>query len=101
MPCRLLIPVLAALVAAGAAAPAHAAAPKVKQLVVFRSGEAVQKTTSTRLATVVARGRRCAAGNGTALAALVRSRNFWGAQFHPERSGAAGARVLANFLRLK
>ena len=73
MPRRLLIPVLAALVAAGAAAPAHAAAPKVKQLVVFRSGEAVQKTTSTRLATVVARGRRCAAGNGTALAALVRS----------------------------
>jgi hypothetical protein len=71
---RLLIPVLAALIAAGAAAPGHAAAPKVKQLVVFRSGEALQRTVSTRQATVAVGGRRCAAGDGTALAALVRSR---------------------------
>jgi hypothetical protein len=46
----------------------------VKQLVVFRSGEALQKTTSTRQATVTVAGRRCAAGDATALAALVRSR---------------------------
>jgi hypothetical protein len=52
---------------------ATAAAPKVKQLVVFRSGEAVQRTVSTRQATVTVAGRRCAAGDGTALAALVRS----------------------------
>jgi hypothetical protein len=52
---------------------ATAAAPKVKQLVVFRSGEAVQRTTSTRQTTVTVAGRRCAAGDGTALAALVRS----------------------------
>lgn len=37
---------------------------------------------------------------GEVLSAVVRKGNFWGAQFHPERSGAAGARVLANFLRL-
>lgn len=37
---------------------------------------------------------------GGALSAVVRTRNFWGAQFHPERSAATGARVLANFLRL-
>lgn len=35
---------------------------------------------------------------GERLSAVVRQGNFWGAQFHPERSGAAGARVLANFL---
>jgi glutamine amidotransferase len=37
---------------------------------------------------------------GIALAAIVRRGNFWGTQFHPERSAATGARVLANFLRL-
>src|SRR5579862_3025412 len=29
---------------------------------------------------------------GVTIAAVVRHRNFWGAQFHPERSGAAGSR---------
>ena len=52
---------------------ADAAAPRVKQLVVFRSGEAVQRTVSTRQASVSVAGRRCAVGDGTALAALVRS----------------------------
>lgn len=37
---------------------------------------------------------------GKPLAALVRRRNFCGAQFHPERSGRTGARLLGNFLRL-
>jgi imidazole glycerol-phosphate synthase subunit HisH len=37
---------------------------------------------------------------GMPLSAVVRRGNFWGTQFHPERSGRAGARVLANFLRL-
>jgi glutamine amidotransferase len=37
---------------------------------------------------------------GEALSALVRRGNFWGAQFHPERSATAGARLLGNFLRL-
>lgn len=38
---------------------------------------------------------------GTAVSAIVRKGNFWGAQFHPERSAAPGARLLANFLRLE
>jgi glutamine amidotransferase len=38
---------------------------------------------------------------GMAVSAVVRKDNFWGAQFHPERSGGTGARVLANFLRLE
>jgi len=37
---------------------------------------------------------------GAAVSAVVRHENFWGTQFHPERSAATGARVLANFLRL-
>jgi glutamine amidotransferase len=36
---------------------------------------------------------------GTDLTALVRRGNFAGTQFHPERSGEAGARLLHNFLR--
>lgn len=38
---------------------------------------------------------------GDPLSAVVRRGNFWGAQFHPERSAATGARLLANFLRLE
>jgi imidazole glycerol-phosphate synthase subunit HisH len=37
---------------------------------------------------------------GIAVSAVVRKENFWGVQFHPERSAATGARLLANFLRL-
>jgi imidazole glycerol-phosphate synthase subunit HisH len=37
---------------------------------------------------------------GIPVSAVVRKGNFWGAQFHPERSAGTGARVLANFLRL-
>jgi glutamine amidotransferase len=37
---------------------------------------------------------------GAPLSAVVRHENFWGTQFHPERSAATGARVLENFLRL-
>jgi imidazole glycerol-phosphate synthase subunit HisH len=38
--------------------------------------------------------------HGQALAAVIRCGNFYGTQFHPERSAETGARVLANFLRL-
>jgi hypothetical protein len=65
---------VAAAALAAAVPPASAAPPKVKQLVVFRSGDAVQSTTGTRAAHVNVRGRRCAVGSGTALAALARSR---------------------------
>lgn len=37
---------------------------------------------------------------GKPISAVVRRENFCGTQFHPERSGRAGARLLANFLRL-
>lgn len=36
---------------------------------------------------------------GVALTAVVRRDNFCGTQFHPERSGQVGARILANFLK--
>lgn len=35
---------------------------------------------------------------GETFSAAVGSGKIWGCQFHPERSGAAGARILANFL---
>lgn len=37
---------------------------------------------------------------GQAVSAVVRRGNFWGTQFHPERSASAGARLLGNFLGL-
>ena len=71
---------LAAVAAASAAASAGsagdgrvAAAPQVRQLIVFRDGTAVTKTISTRATRVRVEGRRCAVGDGTALAALARS----------------------------
>ncbi len=39
--------------------------------------------------------------HGTPFSAVVRQGNFYGAQFHPERSAAAGARLLQNFLGIK
>lgn len=38
------------------------------------------------------------AEHGRAFAAVVRHNNYCGAQFHPERSGKTGARILQNFL---
>ena len=38
---------------------------------------------------------------GDCFTACVEWRNFYGAQFHPERSAAVGARVLQNFLDLR
>lgn len=38
------------------------------------------------------------ASYGETFSAAIASGKVWGCQFHPERSGAAGARILANFL---
>jgi len=38
---------------------------------------------------------------GSEFTSIVRHTNFWGVQFHPERSGKSGARLLSNFLKLK
>ncbi|MEQ8369191.1 MAG: imidazole glycerol phosphate synthase subunit HisH, partial [Alphaproteobacteria bacterium] len=35
---------------------------------------------------------------GETITAVARSGNVAGCQFHPERSGAVGARILTNFL---
>jgi hypothetical protein len=66
--------VLGCLAAMIAASPAAAAAPVVEQMVVFRDGNAVTRTVAAKQLRVRVGGRRCTAGEGTALAALVRSR---------------------------
>lgn len=35
---------------------------------------------------------------GVCFSSVVRKRNFWGVQFHPERSGEVGLKLLENFL---
>lgn len=40
------------------------------------------------------------ANYGEAFTAAVQKDNFFGVQFHPERSGAAGAQLLKNFLEM-
>jgi hypothetical protein len=62
-----------AVVLVGLGAPADAAAPKVRQLVVFRDGSAASRTVSTRATRVRVENRRCAVADGTPLAALLRS----------------------------
>jgi glutamine amidotransferase len=37
---------------------------------------------------------------GARMSAVIRKKNFWGTQFHPERSGKAGAQLLRNFLEI-
>ena len=37
---------------------------------------------------------------GTSFCSVVRKDNFWATQFHPEKSGTAGKKILENFLSL-
>ena len=93
---------LAALVVLmGLGAPADAAAPKVRQLVVFRDGSATSETVSTRATRVRVERRHCVAGDGTALAALVRSRpgrirlrDFGACSTRPRDSGGLFVRAI-------
>ena len=41
-----------------------------------------------------------AASYGLDLSAAVRHENFYGVQFHPEKSGPVGAKILENFLKI-
>jgi glutamine amidotransferase len=43
---------------------------------------------------------RAVASYGVRFSAVVEQRNFYGTQFHPERSSATGARILDNFLKI-
>jgi len=65
--------VTAAALTGAAAVPAPAAPPEIEQLVVFRNGEHLQETVSTRRTKVQASGRRCRVPRATPLAGLVRS----------------------------
>jgi glutamine amidotransferase len=51
-------------------------------------------------ATPVTEHTLAATDYGGAISAVVRRGNFWGTQFHPERSGTTGERILQNFLKL-
>ena len=70
---RALLLATVALLCAGAAPAAQGAVPTIRQMVVFRDGSAVTKEVSARKALLRVGSGRCAAGAGTALAALARS----------------------------
>jgi glutamine amidotransferase len=44
---------------------------------------------------------RAVADYGGAFSAVVEERNFFGTQFHPERSAGVGAQILENFLNIE
>jgi imidazole glycerol-phosphate synthase subunit HisH len=44
---------------------------------------------------------RAVAHYGVPFSAVIEQRNFYGTQFHPERSSAMGARILENFLNIR
>ena len=44
---------------------------------------------------------RALASYGVQFSAVVEQRNFYGTQFHPERSSAMGARILDNFVKIR
>ncbi len=44
---------------------------------------------------------RAVADYGISFAAIVQRGNVFGTQFHPERSGSVGSRILANFLEVR
>ncbi len=64
----------------------------------LRDGEHVYFTHSYRAPVVEETTATC--DYGGAFSAIVERGNIMGAQFHPEKSGAAGLRLLANFLEL-
>lgn len=64
----------AALAAVPVSSAAAIRAPRMDQLVVFKSGAAFQRKVRAKGTTVKVGRRRCAVGTGTPLAALVRSR---------------------------
>jgi hypothetical protein len=68
-----VIAAAASAVAALAPTAAQAAAPRVQQLVAFRDGSVAQRSVTARAATARVGGRRCAVGESTPLAALIRS----------------------------
>ena len=73
MSARTVLGGAAAVMALASPVTAAAAAPKVQEMVVFRDGHALTRPrVSTAATTVRVAGRRCATGNGTALAALAR-----------------------------
>ena len=65
---------MAVLVLAAAPAAAEAKAPVLQQLVVFKSGKAAAKKASSKGVLVKVGHHRCAAGTGTPLALLARSK---------------------------
>lgn len=38
---------------------------------------------------------------GTKIAAVIRRDNLWGCQFHPEKSGPVGLKIIGNFLEMR
>ena len=43
---------------------------------------------------------RAVASYGVRFSAVIEQRNFFGTQFHPERSSAIGAKILSNFIKM-
>jgi len=80
--------------------PGVGAAPLAMENIEARGLKPVLQNLTHSYAAEVSGATLAYSSYGQNFSAIVRHKNVWGCQFHPERSSATGARILSNFLKV-